>query len=94
MIHRNLYKRLERLEASAREATVPRLVLINEGTAAGLTSVWGPDGRLVWLEPPEGYRAGEPIEDHLTKNSFVPGLSSREATRPPGPGEITREIRD
>jgi hypothetical protein len=52
MIHRNLYKRLERLEASAREATVPRLVLINEGTATGLISVLGAAGSFV--EPARG----------------------------------------
>jgi hypothetical protein len=52
MIHRNLYKRLERLEDSAREATVPGLVLINEGTAAGLISVLGAAGSFV--EPARG----------------------------------------
>jgi hypothetical protein len=32
MINRNLYKRLERLEARARVVTVPRFVVINGGT--------------------------------------------------------------
>lgn len=27
------------------------------------TTAIGPDGRLVWLEPPAGCKAGEPIED-------------------------------
>ena len=52
MINRNLHKRLERLEAGARAATVPRFVLINGGTPGGLTCVWGPDGQLVWWNPP------------------------------------------
>ena len=40
---------------------------MEEMPARHLTCVWGPDGRLVWLEPPEGSKAGELIEDHLTK---------------------------
>lgn len=63
MINRNLYRRLERLEASARAAIVPRFVLINGGTPGGLTCVRGPDGRFVWWNPPEGCKVGELLED-------------------------------
>jgi hypothetical protein len=34
----------------------------------GPTTLLGPDGRLVWLEPPEGSKAGEAIEDHPTRS--------------------------
>lgn len=67
MIKRNLYRRLEQLEACAPAAPVPEFVVVNAGTPGGVTCVWGPDGRLVWLEPPEGSQAGQPIEDHLTR---------------------------
>jgi hypothetical protein len=63
MINRNLYRRLERLEAGARAATVPRFVVINGGTPGGRTCVWGPDGELVWWNPPAGCKVGELFAD-------------------------------
>jgi hypothetical protein len=63
MIKRELYRRLERLEACVRAVTVPRYVVINGGTPGGPTCVWGPDDRLVWWNPPEGCEVGELLDD-------------------------------
>ena len=66
MTNRNLYKRLERLEARALAVSAPdgfRLVMVNGGTPGGLTSVRGPDGRDVWWNPPEGCKVGELLEN-------------------------------
>jgi hypothetical protein len=60
----NLNRRLERVEACGLQASaVPAEIRIafchaRDGTPAGV-SVFGPDGRLVWLESPDGCRAGE-----------------------------------
>jgi len=42
-----------------------RVVFIDakEGGPADPTTVMGPNRQLVWLEPPEGYKEGQPIED-------------------------------
>jgi hypothetical protein len=63
MIKRNLYRRLEQLEACAPAAPVPEFVVVNAGTPGGVTCVWGPDGRLVWWNPPKGCKVGELLED-------------------------------
>lgn len=46
---------------------VPPYVVVCESEVPGggnaPTTAFGPDGRLVWLEPPAGCKAGEPIED-------------------------------
>ena len=67
MIKRSLYERLERLEARVMPACrVPDFQILHEhsrdGKSAGL-SVIGPDGRHVWVEPPEGSKKGDPVED-------------------------------
>ena len=65
MINRNLYKRLERLEALAMAAGVSdehRMVFVNGGSLRP-ACVIGPDGRYVWWKPPEGCRVGELVED-------------------------------
>ena len=67
MIKKNIYRRLERLEARvspACRAPVIRTLYAHsrDGKPAGL-SVIGPDGRHVWWEPPEGCKKGEPVED-------------------------------
>ena len=60
----NLHRRLEKVEASSSQAaSVPREIRITfchalDGRPAGV-SVFGADGRLVWLEPPEGPQQGE-----------------------------------
>jgi hypothetical protein len=72
MINRNLYKRLERLEARSLAASVPeenRIVFVNGGSLRP-ACVIGPDGRFVWWRPPAGYKVGELIEDSETR----PGL--------------------
>jgi hypothetical protein len=67
MIKRILCRRLERLEAHVLPADrVPLFQIVyahaKDGKPAG-SSVIGPDGRHVWLEPPEGWKKGEPVED-------------------------------
>jgi hypothetical protein len=66
----------ELLEDSENPDAELRVVISNARTVreSGPTTVMGPDGRLVWLEPPEGSSAGEAIEDHLTK--FIPLTAS------------------
>ena len=60
----NLHRRLQKVEAnSSQAASVPREIRIVfchalDGRLAGV-SVFGADGRLVWLEPPEGSEQGE-----------------------------------
>ncbi|MGA2711931.1 MAG: transposase family protein [Bryobacteraceae bacterium] len=65
MIGRNLHQRLQRLKARLAPANWNdefEYVHAADGRAAG-SSVIGPDGRHVWLQPPEGYREGEPVPD-------------------------------
>jgi hypothetical protein len=71
----NLQRRLHLVEARALIAsTMPSDIRIvfchaSDGRPAGI-SVFGPDGRLVWLEPPEGSREGELVRE--TDN--LPGI--------------------
>jgi len=64
----NLRKRLERVQSRALQAsTMPpeiRIVFCHarEGRPAGV-SVFGPAGRLVWLEPPAGCGEGELVDE-------------------------------
>ena len=65
MISRNLYKRLERLEARALAASGRggiRVAFVNSGSARP-ACVIGPDGRYVWWKPPEGCKVGKLVED-------------------------------
>jgi hypothetical protein len=68
----NLQRRLERAEARAlRTLAVPsgiRIVFCHarDGRPAGI-SEFGPDGRLVWLEPPEGSREGEYVNEECAR---------------------------
>src|ERR1019366_6196660 len=69
-----------------------RIVIIGArgGREAGPTTARGPDGRLVWLGPPEGSRGGEPIEDHLTRSPgrrASAGNHSSSRTRREGAGD-------
>jgi len=62
MISRNLYKRLERLEADALTAWGRDAILVafvNSGLRPACVS--GPDGSRVWWKPPEGCKVGEPV---------------------------------
>jgi hypothetical protein len=66
-IERSLYRRVQRLKASLRQAAGPVVIGATfmhavDGRPAG-TSVRGPDGRHVWLDPPPGCEAGEPVEE-------------------------------
>jgi hypothetical protein len=55
-----------------------------EGGPGGPKAEPGPDGRLVWLEPPEGCQAGEPIEDSTASmRSFGPPHLQHEYDRDP-----------
>ena len=64
----NLQSRLQRIEGRALQVlTMPshiRVVFCHalDGRPAG-TSEMRPDGRLVWLEPPEGSREGELVTE-------------------------------
>jgi hypothetical protein len=65
-IERSLYRRVQRLKASLRQAAGPveiRATFVHavDGRPGG-TSVRGPDGRRVWLDPPPGCEAGEAVE--------------------------------
>ena len=40
-----------------------RFVIVNGGEPGGLTCVWGPDGRHVWWNPPEGCKVRDLLED-------------------------------
>jgi hypothetical protein len=64
MISRNLYKRLERLEADARRACGRggiKVAFVNSGMRPAC--VIGPDGSHIWWKPPEGRKVGEPVQD-------------------------------
>jgi hypothetical protein len=63
MSRRNLYKRLERVEArlaSTRDGF--DVMFVNGKEPGGPTCVRGPDGRLVWGKPPAGCKAGELLD--------------------------------
>jgi len=77
MINRNFYKRLERLETRAQDAIPPRFVVVNGGEPGGATSVRGPDGRPVWWNPPEGFKAGEPLDAISPCEVFIVVLQTR-----------------
>jgi hypothetical protein len=66
-IERSLYRRVQRLKASLRQAAGPVVIDATfmhavDGRPAG-TSVRGPDGRHVWLDPPDGCEAGELVAE-------------------------------
>jgi hypothetical protein len=66
-IPRSLYRKVQRLKDGLRQATGPAVIApvfmhAVDGRPAG-TSVRGPDGRRVWLDPPPGCRAGELVEE-------------------------------
>jgi hypothetical protein len=66
-IERSLYRRVQRLKASLRQAAGPVVIGATfmhavDGRPAG-TSVRRPDGRHVWLDPPPGCEAGELVEE-------------------------------
>ena len=66
-IERSLYRRVQRLKASLRQAAGPVVIGATfmhavDGRPAG-TSVRGPDGRHVWLDPPAGCEAGELVAE-------------------------------
>ena len=66
-IERSLYRRVKRLKASLRQAAGPVVIGATfmhavDGRPAG-TSVRGPDGRHVWLNPPPGCEAGELVAE-------------------------------
>jgi hypothetical protein len=75
----NHQRRLQLVEARAVQAsTMPsdiRIVFCHarDGRPAGI-SVWGPDGSLVWLEPPEGSREGELVTE--AGNLFGIGMAA------------------
>jgi hypothetical protein len=56
---------LERTEVPMTPVHGPEIEMVyghaDKGHTTGL-SVMGPDGRLVWLDPPEGCKEGEPVE--------------------------------
>jgi hypothetical protein len=62
----SLYRRVQRLKASLRQTTGPVVIPLTfmhavDGKPGG-TSVSGPDGLRVWVDPPPGCKAGEPVE--------------------------------
>jgi hypothetical protein len=59
------------------QAEVPLLFIVGCGRKGPTTAI-GPDGRLVWLEPPEGCKAGEPIEDSAAATASF-GAEPRQA---------------
>jgi hypothetical protein len=66
-VPRSLYRKVQRLKDGLRQATGPVVIApvfmhAVDGRPAG-TSVRGPDGRRVWLDPPPGCRAGELVEE-------------------------------
>jgi hypothetical protein len=66
-ITRVLYQRVQQFRARALQSTGPVLAPLTfvraiDGRPAG-SSVKGPDGRLVWLDPPAGCKAGDPVDD-------------------------------
>jgi transposase-like protein len=64
-IGRSLYQSLQRLKARLSPANWPdefEYVHAVDGKAAGLSLVH-PDGRHVWLQPPEGCQEGEAVEE-------------------------------
>ncbi len=64
---KNLYRRLERLEALAlavRSSGRVRVLFV-DGDPKNPTTMVGPDGQLVWWRPPEGRKMGEPLKGNL-----------------------------
>jgi hypothetical protein len=72
----SLRRRLERVESRASQSTMPGIRIVfchaRDGRPTGV-SVFGPGGRLVWLEPPAGCREGElvPEEDQLVPDRMA-----------------------
>jgi hypothetical protein len=70
-IGRSLYRKLQGFKALSLQACGPsanrRMIFVHaiEGRPTG-SSVLEPDGRNVWLDPPEGCKQGEPVEEHKT----------------------------
>jgi len=63
----NLRRRMERVESRALQAATIQGIRIvfchaRDGRPAGI-SVYGLEGRLVWLEPPVGCREGEWVDE-------------------------------
>jgi Helix-turn-helix domain len=62
----SFHQKLKRLRALLPASRQERLEMIFahavDGRPAG-SSIVGPDGRHVWLDPPEGCQKGEPVED-------------------------------
>jgi transposase-like protein len=67
-IGRSLHQRLQEVKAGLLRARsqsgIRRMILVHavDGRPAG-SSVKGPDGRQIWLDPPEGCRKGEPVAE-------------------------------
>jgi hypothetical protein len=65
---RRLHQQLERIKTSCqttKPAWLGRMILVHsvDGRPAG-SSVKGPDGRHLWVVPPEGCKKGDPVEEH------------------------------
>lgn len=67
-IGRSLHQRLQEVKAglfqASRQSGIRRMILVHavDGRPSG-SSVKGPDGRQIWLDPPEGCRKGEPVAE-------------------------------
>ena len=67
-IGRRLHQRLQEVKAGLLRARpqsgIRRMILVHavDGRPAG-SSCKGPDGRQIWLDPPEGCRKGEPVAE-------------------------------
>jgi hypothetical protein len=80
MIKRSLYRRLERLEARVqadRAVLRYRVLFVGGGPAGELATVIGPDGRMVWWNPPEGSEVGGLAHE---RSNFEDGLRHLEIT--------------
>jgi hypothetical protein len=88
-IGRSLYQRVQRLSARLRHAYsaggIDKVIFVRaiDGRPAGSCEK-SPDGRLVWLDPPVGCKAGEPVAAEGSARSGSGRVRAFENSKRPG----------
>jgi hypothetical protein len=87
MINRNLYKRLERLEAQALAARGgdENIIAFVNGGSLRPACVIGPDGAYVWWKPPEGCKVSDLVDPQMMLVAFADPGDEMEPTTVMGP---------
>jgi hypothetical protein len=64
MISRSLYRRLERLENRVRAWTCVPVIEVVFVAPDWTSYKFADDGSKVWVNPPEGFKEGDPVGDY------------------------------